>query len=88
MTPEGREKVAYDTFRNGFGGAANTPPRWEALPAWIRDVAKIAYLQGILDGKPKRHTISGSDAAEDDDMPDEVAADLTDKLGSLIHGKP
>ena len=47
-TPE-RARVAYDTFRRGFRGSAPLP-HWDEAPAWMRDVVRVAYLQGALDG--------------------------------------
>jgi hypothetical protein len=44
----GRERVAYDTYRNGF--SKNHPPLWQHLEPWMRDAITVAYLQGKLDG--------------------------------------
>lgn len=46
---DARAKVAYDTFRSGFGSSPPVP-EWENAPPWLRDVAHVAYLQGKIDG--------------------------------------
>jgi hypothetical protein len=48
-TPEDRAKTAYDTFRGGFDASACPAPEWDGAPPWVRDVVKVAYLQGKLD---------------------------------------
>lgn len=45
-----RIKLAYNIFRGGFSSAKPCPvPAWDEAPSWIRDVVKVAYLQGKLD---------------------------------------
>lgn len=42
--------VAYQTFRAGFRQDITCPaPTWKDAPDWVRDVAKVCYLQGQLD---------------------------------------
>lgn len=56
---DARTKTAYDTFRNGFRKDAACPvPRWEDAPDWVRDVARVAYLQGKLDGPAQFERVS------------------------------
>lgn len=43
-----RERLAYNTYRNGF--SKNHPPHWQNLEPWVRDAITVAYLQGRLDG--------------------------------------
>ena len=43
-----RAKVAYQSFRQGFGNRCPVPP-WDDAPEWVRDVALVTYLQGRLD---------------------------------------
>jgi hypothetical protein len=48
-----RARIAYEAFRGGLiPGLDPEVPRWEDAPNWIRDVAVVSYLQGILD-QPK-----------------------------------
>lgn len=47
---DARVKVAYDTFRGGMF-PEDSVPAWDEAPSWVRDVAKVAYLQGTLDAK-------------------------------------
>lgn len=42
-----RIKAAYDAFRDGC--TTTDLPRWENASPWIRDLMKVAYLQGTLD---------------------------------------
>lgn len=48
---ERRTKLAYDTFRKGFGDLEIAPKPWGELADWMRDAIRVAYLQGTLDGK-------------------------------------
>lgn len=49
-TPEERAQTAYNIFRGGFRD--NCPvPHWDHAPSWVRDVVRVAYLQGKLDGR-------------------------------------
>jgi hypothetical protein len=43
-----RHKIAYNTFRSGFGNACPVPA-WDDAPPWLRDVILVAYLQGAVD---------------------------------------
>lgn len=43
-------RAAYNIFRGGFKNPCPVPP-WDVAPAWVRDVARVAYLQGTLNGK-------------------------------------
>ena len=43
-----RATTAYNVFRSGFSGECPAPP-WADAPSWVRDVVKVAYLQGKLD---------------------------------------
>lgn len=57
--PSKRQQVAYNVFRGGFGdGHPNRPPHWDDLEPWIRDALTVAYLQGQLDGLPKKNAAS------------------------------
>lgn len=45
-----RAKTAYAVFRGGFSEDSPCPvPHWDEAPTWVRDVVKVAYLQGTLD---------------------------------------
>jgi hypothetical protein len=48
-----RTKIAYDTFRGGFRDGTCPVPHWDEAPSWVRDVARVAYSQGFLDGMSK-----------------------------------
>lgn len=43
-----RVRVAYESFRSGF--RYNPPEDWDNAPNLVRDVARVAYAQGQLDG--------------------------------------
>jgi hypothetical protein len=60
MSNVDRAKLAYETFRAGFGavdafstGACPLPP-WDEAPIHVREVVFVAYLQGTLDGHDKQ----------------------------------
>lgn len=51
MNFDDRARTAYDTFRDGFDENKPCPiPHWDDAPDWVRDVARVAYAQGTLDG--------------------------------------
>jgi hypothetical protein len=50
MTDTERARVAYETFHGGFSAGAPFPA-WDEAPSWLRDVVRVAYLQGTLDGR-------------------------------------
>ncbi|MHC2867917.1 hypothetical protein ACVIYH_009050 [Bradyrhizobium diazoefficiens] len=55
MTNIDRAKVAYETFRDGFGKDPLMPdkcplPPWDDAPIHIREVVLVGYMQGCLDG--------------------------------------
>lgn len=55
MSNDDRARLAYETFRGAFPADSPSPaPRWEDAPAWVRDIVKIAYLQGKLDAEPSK----------------------------------
>lgn len=49
-TTDERVRMAYSAFIGGFTGFCPAP-RWDEASPWIRDIVKIAYLQGKLDAK-------------------------------------
>lgn len=44
-----RAQTTYEVFRSGFRGTTRAPPPWDDLEPWMRDMARLAYLQGKLD---------------------------------------
>jgi hypothetical protein len=42
-------QAAYAAFRGGFRSNTHAIPPWEDLEPWMRDMVKVAYLQGKLD---------------------------------------
>lgn len=55
MDDDERIKLAYSIFRGGFRSDKPCPvPHWDEAPSWVRDVAKVAYLQGKLDAAAPR----------------------------------
>ena len=49
-----RAQDAYNTFRSGFRDGVKTAPPWEDLEHWMRDMVRVAYLQGLLDQKSRQ----------------------------------
>jgi hypothetical protein len=43
-----RVKRAYESFRSGF--QYNAPEDWDNASNLVRDVARVGYAQGLLDG--------------------------------------
>jgi hypothetical protein len=44
-----RAQVAYEVLRGGFPEGRCPVPAWDDAPAWVRDLALVAYLQGEID---------------------------------------
>jgi hypothetical protein len=51
MKGDDRVKRAYESFRGGF--KYNTPEDWDSASNLVRDVARVGYAQGLLDGADK-----------------------------------
>ena len=50
LTNDERAQKAYNAFRDGFDENKCPVPHWDDAPDWVRDVARVAYMQGTLDG--------------------------------------
>lgn len=53
MNDDDRIRLAYNIFRDGFRKPSPVPA-WDEAPSWVRDVVKVAYLQGKLDAAVPR----------------------------------
>ena len=48
-----RARVTYNAFRDGFDNDCPVPD-WDDAPDWVRDVARVSYAQGTLDGSQRK----------------------------------
>ena len=58
-----RHKIAYETFVYGCRDKPCPAPVWDDAPAWVRDLVRVAYIQGALDA-PYDRKPSGSDLVD------------------------
>jgi hypothetical protein len=48
MPKDDRVRRAYESFRSGF--SHNPPENWDNASNLVRDVARVGYAQGLVDG--------------------------------------